>query len=249
MRLLIINPLGVDFYNSMTEEIGRRAAAPGTEVTARSLAGTGVPPTSFLPAASLFMNQLLVAVEQGEKDGFDAVVIACCSDPGLEDAKDLVSIPVTAPMEAAVATGRGLGRLAVIAPRIESGRGENLPQNANWVRRLIHRYGGGSAFAGVLSAPTGHPSEDEVARLLDDDDIAGLRDAVRREMSASIAGPAGAAAESAWRDLDATVLFFACTFWSDLLGPIRERLPIPVLDPLVTPVRYSELLASAGSKV
>ena len=224
------------------------SVAPGTEVVVRSLAGTGVPPTVFLPAASLFINQLLGAVEQGEKDGFDAVVIACCSDPGLEDAKDLVSIPVTAPMEAAVATALGLGRLAVIAPRIESAEGENLPQSANWVRRLIHRYGGGPAFAAVLSAPSGHPSEDEVNRLLADEDLDGLREAVRREMSASIAGPAAAAAESAWRDHEATVLFFACTLWSDLLGPIRERLPIPVLDPLVTPVRYAELLAGAGSK-
>jgi hypothetical protein len=45
------------------------------------------------------------------------------------------------------------------------------------------------------------------------------------------------------------VLFFACTLWSDLLGPIQERLPVPVLDPLVTPVRYAELLAGAGRKV
>jgi Asp/Glu/hydantoin racemase len=248
MRLLIINPLGVDIYDSMTEDIGRRAVAPGTEIVVRSLTGTGVPATIFLPAASLFINQLLVAVEQGEKDGFDAVVIACCSDPGLEDAKDLVSIPVTAPMEAAVATGFGLGRMAVIAPRIDSGDGENLPQTANWVLRLIHRYGGESAFAGVLSARSGHPSESEVARLLAEN-VDGLREAVRREMSASIAGPAAAAAESAWRDHDATVLFFACTLWSDLLGPIRERLPIPVLDPLVTPIRYAELLAGAGYKV
>ena len=106
---------------------------PERIVVVRSLAGTGVPTTVFLPAASLFTNQLLGAVEQGEKDGFDAVVIACCSDPGLEDAKDLVSIPVTAPMEEpAVATAVGLGRLAVIAPRIESAEGENLPQSANW---------------------------------------------------------------------------------------------------------------------
>jgi Asp/Glu/hydantoin racemase len=249
MRLLIINPLGVDVYDSLMEELGRRAAAPGTEVVVRSLVGNGVPATIFLPAASLFFNQLLAAVEQGEQDGFDSVVIACASDPALEDAKDLVSIPVTAPMEAAVAIGRGLGRLAVIAPRIASGESENLPQNANWVRRLIHRYGGESAFAGVFSAPTGHPSADEVARLLAEERFDQLRDAVRAEMSASIAGPAGDAAEQAWRDHDATVLFFACTFWSDLLAPIRDRLPIPVLDPLVTPLRYAEVLAGARTKV
>jgi Asp/Glu/hydantoin racemase len=214
------------------------------------LVGVGVPGTAFLPATSLFMNQLLSAVVQGERDGFDAVVIACCSDPGLEDAKDLVGIPVTAPLEAAVATARGLGRLGIVAPRIQSGEGENLPQNANWVRRLVHRYDGGSesAFAGVWSARAGHPSAAETARLLAEDQP-GLRAAVRREMSASIDGPAGDAAEVAWREHDATVLFFACTLWGGLLGPVRERVPVPVLDPLETPVRYAELLArSAGSR-
>ena len=246
-RILVINPLGVDVYDAMTEAIVGPAVGGGTEVVVRSLGGTGVPETAFLPATSLFMNQLLGAVEQGERDGFDAVVIACASDPGLEDAKDLVSIPVTAPMEAAVATGLGLGRLAVIAPRIESGEGENLPQTANWVRRLIHRYGAESSFAGVFSAPAGHPSAAEVMRLLDTDPD-GLRAEVRREMTASIDGPAGDAAEMAWREHDASVLFFACTLWSGLLDPVRERVPVPVLDPLIAPVRYAEMLAVAGRK-
>ena len=244
-RILVLNPLGVDVYDAETMAVTAAAVSAGTEVVVRSLAGTGVPGTAFLPATSLFMNQLLSAVQQGEQDGFDAVVIACCSDPGLEDAKDLVSIPVTAPMEAAVATARGLGRLGVIAPRIASGEGENLPQDANWVRRLIHRYGGESAFAGVWSARAGHPSAEETQRLLEHDP-AGLRAAVRSEMSESIAGPAGDAAEAAWRDADATVLFFACTLWGGLLSPVRERVPVPVLDPLETPVRYAELLARSA---
>ena len=113
-RILVINPLGVDIYDGMTEEILAGAVGAGTEVVVRSLAGTGVPETAFLPATSLFMNQLLGAVTQAERDGFDAVVIACASDPGLEDAKDLVSIPVTAPMEAAVATGLAYERFGVV---------------------------------------------------------------------------------------------------------------------------------------
>ena len=244
-RILVLNPLGVDVYDEETHEVTAAAVGSGTEVVVRSLVGVGVPGTAFLPATSLFMNQLLAAVQQGERDGFDAVVIACCSDPGLEDAKDLVSIPVTAPMEAAVATARGLGRLGVVAPRIESGEGENLPQDANWVRRLIHRYDGGSSFAGVWSARSGHPSAEETQRLLVEDPP-GLRAAVRSEMSESIDGPAGDAAEAAWRDADATVLFFACTLWGGLLDPIRERVPVPVLDPLETPVRYAELLARSA---
>ncbi len=153
MRILMINPLGVNVYDQLIDEVVRPAISSDTELGVRSLVGTGVPATAFLPAASALMNQLLGAVEQGERDGYDAVVIACASDPGLADAKELVSIPVTAPMEAAIATGRALGRLGIVAPRIESGEGENLPQDANWVRRLVHAYGGESAFAGVFSAP------------------------------------------------------------------------------------------------
>ena len=246
-RILVLNARANTLYDEARRELVRPFVAAETEVVVRSLVGTGVPGTAFLPAASLFMNQLLQAVQQGERDGFDAVVIACCSDPGLEDAKDLVSIPVTAPMEAAVATSLGLGRLGVVAPRIESGEGENLPQDANWVRRLIHRYGGERSFAGVWSAPAGHPSAEETARLLAEDPD-GLREAIRREMAASIDGPAGDAAEVAWREGDATVLFFACTLWGGLLAPVAERVPVPVLDPLITPVRYAELLARAGRK-
>jgi hypothetical protein len=33
-----------------------------------------------------------------------------------------------------------------------------------------------------------------------------------------------------------------------LLAPVAERVPVPVLDPLITPVRYAELLARAGRK-
>ena len=193
------------------------------------------------------MNQLLAAVVQGERDGFDAVVIACCSDPGLEDAKELVSIPVTAPMEAAVATGLALGRLAVIAPRIESGDGENLPQDANWVRRLIHRYGGESSFAGVFSAPSGHPPVDEVSAV---DSIGSRRIAccgasrdVRIDRGS---GERSRRARLARARCDSVVLCLHVVV--RLLDPIRELVPIPVLDPLIAPVRYAELLAKAGRK-
>jgi len=246
-RILVLNARADRLFDEVRRELVVPFVGPSTEVVVRSLAGTGVPGTAFLPAASLFMNQLLQAVVEAERDGFDAVVIACCSDPGLEDAKDLVSIPVTAPMEAAVATSLGLGRLGVVAPRIQSGEGENLPQDANWVRRLINRYGGERNFAGVWSARAGHPSAEETARLLADDPE-GLRTAIRSEMAASIAGPAGEVAEAAWREGDATVLFFACTLWGGLLAPVADRVGVPVLDPLVTPVRYAELLAGTARK-
>ncbi|MCY3538836.1 MAG: aspartate/glutamate racemase family protein [bacterium] len=242
MRIQVINPLGVDVYNPMVERAVERSLAPDTKVEVRSLEGTGVPPTAFLPTHSRFMNQLLTQVETAERDGFDAVVIACAADPGLEDAKDLVGIPVTGPMEAAVATGRAFGRMAVVCPRIESGEDENLPQDANWIRRLVHRYGAESIFAGVFAAPSGHPPAEEVDRLLAEDPDE-LRAAVRAEMDTSVRTTALQAAQRAFHERDANVIFFACTLWSGLLEPIRTQVPVQVLDPLITPVLYAEMLA------
>ena len=226
MRLLIINPLGVDVYDSLMEELGRRAAAPGTEVVVRSLVGTACRRRSSCQRRRCSSTSCSPPSSRASRTGSTR-----SSSPAPRIRR--WRMPRTSSRSRSPRRWRPpspsawLGRLAVIAPRIASGESENLPQDANWVRRLIHRYGGESAFAGVFSAPTGHPERGEVARLLAEERFDQLRDAVRAEMSASIAGPAGDAAEQAWRDHDATVLFFACTFWSDLLAPIRERLPIP----------------------
>ena len=137
-KILVLNPNGTNIYDQVTLEVAEMAVSSDTSVIVRNLSGS-VPKTAFLPATSVLMNQLLTAVINAEKEGFDAVVIACCSDPGLQEAKDLVSIPVTAPMEAAVYTAASIGRLGIIAPRIESGEDENLPSDSNWVRKLIHQ--------------------------------------------------------------------------------------------------------------
>jgi Asp/Glu/hydantoin racemase len=244
VRILVINPLGTPLFDAHVEQLLAGAVAPDTEVTVRSLSD-GVPATAFLPATSLFLNQLLAAVEQGERDGYDAAVIACCSDPGLADAKELVSIPVTGPMEAAVHTGAPLGRLGVIAPRIASGENENLPVDSNWVRRLIHQYGAEASFAGVRLAHTEHPSVEETAELLEDDPDR-LRDLVHDGMRAAVEGPAGDAAVRAWSEDEATVLLFACTHWGGMLEPVRRRVPITLLDPLLMPVQFAETLARVG---
>lgn len=48
-------------------------------------------------------------IMQCEKDGFDAVIIGCFGDPGLEAARELVSMPVVGPCESAMLLAAGLG--------------------------------------------------------------------------------------------------------------------------------------------
>jgi Asp/Glu/hydantoin racemase len=151
-------------------------------------------------------------------------------------------------MEAAVHTAAPLGRLGVIAPRIESGENENLPANSNWVRRRIHQYGMSHIFAGVRHAPCPHPSEAETERLLDTD-IGQLCALVRGGMADALKDTGIKQSQLACEEDDADVLFFACTIWSGLLGPVQENVPARVLDPVATPVRFAEMLARNGANV
>ena len=240
-KILILNPNGTNIYDEVTLEVAENAVSSDTSVTVRNLSGS-VPKTAFLPATSVLMNQLLTAVVDAEKDGFDAVVIACCSDPGLQDAKDLVSIPVTAPMEAAVYTAAPIGRLGIIAPRIESGEDENLPSDSNWVRKLIHQYGVSHNFAGVRFAPTPHPSANETERLLKED-LRELCRIVREGMSKSLDEKGINEAKCACDEDDAKVLFFACTIWSGLLDKVQNSVSAKILDPVKNTVIFAEMLA------
>lgn len=61
--------------------------------------------------------EMLQLVQKAEKDGCDAVIIACFSDPGLEAAKELVKISVVGIGEASLHAASMMGaRFTVITP-------------------------------------------------------------------------------------------------------------------------------------
>lgn len=57
----------------------------------------------------------LEGIRKAEADGYDAVIVGCFGDPGLEAARELVSIPVIGPGEASLLLAASLGhRFSVI---------------------------------------------------------------------------------------------------------------------------------------
>ena len=108
------------------QEVARRqgvlqaSAAAGTEVAAE--------PTAKGPAASesahdarIVLPALNPLAPLAEKRGFDAIIIGCYSDPGLDALRELLAIPVIGPGAASLHLAAQLGtRLSVLTP---SGRG------------------------------------------------------------------------------------------------------------------------------
>ncbi|MFN3641397.1 MAG: aspartate/glutamate racemase family protein [Gemmobacter sp.] len=68
-------------------------------------------PASIESAYEEFMAvpPTLDLIMQCERDGYDAAIIGCFGDPGLEAARELVSMPVVGPCESAMLLAAGLG--------------------------------------------------------------------------------------------------------------------------------------------
>lgn len=128
MRILIINP---NTTASMTEKIAiaaRSVAAPDVEIVARNPA-TGPEAIQGREDGEAALPGTFAEVEKGRDEGFDAVIIACFDDTGLDQARALSGVPTIgigeAAFHAAMLTGKRFSvvtTLSVSVPIIE----ENL---------------------------------------------------------------------------------------------------------------------------
>jgi Asp/Glu/hydantoin racemase len=243
--ILYIDPIGGDLYVERLTALARRAAPGGVEVTVRSLGGE-VDATAYLPSYELLLNPLLSAVIKAEKDGFDGVVIGCSGDPGVEEAKVLVRIPVTGPFEAAAHTAAAFGRFAVLYLKTQVTAGEYHPDNGNWVRALCRRHGVSDRLAAVLPIEVAHPSVEETDKLMATDPPA-FRDLVLSRMMEGLLNSGVRQVRHAYEEHEAEAVFCACTLWGGMLAPIAQQVPIPVLDAVATSVAYLGCLMTGAS--
>jgi allantoin racemase len=100
-RIAFINPFGTDAYDAIIAETLGPLAMDDTELEIRNLIGAPENIDYFWPK-----HLLEVAVFEEcmglEDEGFDAIVVGCCYDPGVRVARELVDIPVVGPLEAAL---------------------------------------------------------------------------------------------------------------------------------------------------
>jgi allantoin racemase len=67
--------------------------------------------------AALTLSEELEAIERAEKDGYDAVVVGCALDPGVEVSREIVKIPVIGCFQATLHLASILGNaLSIIVP-------------------------------------------------------------------------------------------------------------------------------------
>lgn len=215
MRLLVINP---NSTASMTEKIGRaarRAASSGTEVLAVNPPNGPVSIEGFYDEA-LSVPGLLNTIQTSQ--GFDAVIIACFDDTGLDAARCITDRPVM-----------GIGEAAYHFASMLSNKFSVVTTLARSVPALEHnlsRYGLSARCARVRS------SEVPVLEL----ECAGS-DACAR-ISAEIG--------RAIQEDRAEAIVLGCAGMADLADHLAQEHGLPVLDGVSCAVRLAEAMVGLG---
>jgi len=203
--------------------------SPGTELEIGFLAGEkeggGAKSYEFGAAQAAVKHAVLYPQRcvEAEQEGYDAVIMHCCSDPGLYEARRRVKIPVIGPGEVTLQAGAVLGSAIGITVPSEKARAHHWLQ----VRDVgvQHRVIGMEA----VNKPIGdYASQDP--RAMTDALVVTAQKLVER--GADVICPTGLA-----------ILPIRVS-----AAEVSERIGIPVLDPALLAVRSAETLVTALGK-
>ena len=218
-RILYIDPVGVEvvaeglqFLMSQKQE--------GTELTMVNLP-RGPEHLEYRYYEALVLVDILHLIKEAESQGFDAAVIGCFYDTGLQDARDVAErMVVVAPCEASTHIVSTLGdKFSIIV-----GRRKWIPQ----MMENVVRYGMKEKLASFKSVDLGvlefHQDEEETARRFK----AVGREAVERD--------------------GAEVLILGCTATYGFYRELQEELGVPVIDSMIAAFKTAEFAAELRNR-
>jgi Asp/Glu/hydantoin racemase len=213
MKILLLNPNTTAAVTDLLHSAGSKAASPGTELVPLT-APRGVPYIATRAEAQIGGAIALEMLAEAGND-IDAAIIAAFGDPGLFGARELFSFPVIGLAEAAMLTACMVGRRFSIV----TFAGALAP----WYEDCVAMHGLTSRCAGVRALEGSFRSISEV-QAEKEDLLVGL------------------ANRSVEQD-DADVIILSGAPLSGLADKIRDRIPVPVIDPVSAAVRQAETLA------
>jgi allantoin racemase len=207
------------------EEVERRRAflqakaAPGTEVLVWS--NTTAPPSiESAYDAARSVPALLDLVHRAESDGVDGVIIGCFSDPGIEAAREIATVPVIGPGAASMHLATQLGtRFSIVSP---------LAGNQGRARARMRELGLEPCFASVRGMGMS---------VLD----------LARDREGALERIAQTGRQAVEED-GADILVLGCMSMAflDLTLEVQRRVGVPVVNPVIAALKTAEMTVLMG---
>lgn len=216
MRVLVVNPNTTAAMTDTVRAAAEAAAPAGCEVLAREPADGPASIEGYYDEAFAVPGALR-EVARGEAEGFDAHVVACFDDTGLDAARSIARAPVIGIGEAAFHAASLIAhRFAVVT---------TLSRSVAPIEHNLVRYGLAARCAGVTAC--------EVPVLALHDRASDARAHVSAECGAALG-----------RGADAIVL--GCAGMADLAAELAAEHGVPVVDGVAAAVRLAHAVAGMG---
>lgn len=199
-------------------------AAPGVAVEVRSASRARDAIESSWDAV-VAGPAIVSGIVQAERDGFDAAIVGCFSDPALDAVREAVAIPVVGPGAASVFLALQVAdRFSILTPG---------PGGGGRTRAFLRALGLESRLASVRGVGM---SVAEMARAAETGELGAA--------IGKVAEPARACVEQD----GAEALIFGCMSMAflDPTPAIAERVQVPVINPVLAALRAAETLDSLG---
>jgi Asp/Glu/hydantoin racemase len=218
VRLLIVNPNTTDAVTDLLVNAGRHVAAPDTELVPLT-APRGMPYISTRAEAQIGGAIALEMLAEHHGNA-EAAIIAAFGDPGLFAARELFDIPVIGMSEAAMLTARMLGkRFAVVT---------FTKQLVGWFRDCVDMHQMAPHCVAVRAIT--EPFASMISVQVDKEDL--LVELALRAVEED----------------DADVIILAGAPLAGLAQKVRERIPVPVVDPIAAAVKQAEALVALSPR-
>jgi allantoin racemase len=214
VKILLLNPNTTAEVTDLLHAAATKVVSPGTELVVAT-ATRGVPYIATRAEAQIGgAIALEMLAEAGS--GVDAAVIAAFGDPGLFGARELFDFPVVGLAEAAMLTACMLGRRFAIVTFARA--------LAPWYRECVAMHGLETRCAAIRAL-------DGAFRSISD---------VQAEKEELLVALANRAVEQD----DADVVILSGAPLAGLADKVRDRILVPVVDPIAAAVRQAETLVA-----
>jgi len=213
-RIIWINPVGSEDFDLPVRKFLERAKRPDTSIDVISLK-SGPKHLKYHYYEALVLVDVLHRIKQSEREGYDGCIIGCFDDPGLHEAREITEkLVITAPGESGFHIAASLAhRFTIIV---------NTKKCIPKMQENLANYGFSRHIASFralgLEIAELNENRDETMRSLE----AIAKHAVEEELSEAIV--------------------LGCTGLQGFYEELQKAVGVPVVDPVLAPLKYLELL-------
>lgn len=243
LRLLLLHPWGPDYMDASARDTMQAHLGPTSRIEVDNL-GKEAQKMPWPHADS--RARMLERAQQAERAGYDGLIIGCAADPFLAEIQAPLSIPVTAPSQAAAWRAAQIGPLGVVTRRLAPHFSALIPNQDNWQDTWQRRFAGYGVERILLDSifVDRHPDPEELVNLTAADPAL-LARRILHAMAQALQAQ-GPAAFQRLKSAGAEVAYMGCTFWSQSLWrhfQLKSAFALPVINPLGNAALHSEALA------